>query len=616
MLRRAVDDAKCQELYASHFQLLWAMQFGQDNATMWTSTVIQPILNTKLPTLKSLSLDTDVPDDPLPTWNVALQAGSLAINCILSLFGNFLVSFTLIRREQLILPSNRLVFNLTGTNFLFSLLVLPFVIASVAEQKWLFGIFWCNFTAFLTLLFGLASILTLAMIAIDRYYAIVKPMIYTMTITTSKSTAMLLWVWIQASLCSLPPLLGWSKFQYLDTKAACAVAWESNIFYTILLLLLCIFLPLFIMVTCYYFIFQVARAKCRKIHVGTMTELTAEGAVPFPQPKAQRPSLPKRPSWALLSFNSVTKGIRTICVVMGAFLVTWAPYVVMAVVEASCGYQCLPQWFLVFATWMMYFSMVGYPVVYGLYNRSIRKEIRTCLCPPGAKAKKGLPRRNSRRLSFSGSLLEYSPSHPHFAARRHSVEFGRASIDLGSLAFARTGNRKMSQDSGAVMTESDMDADLPFFPLNWFGRRSSSTSSRLQQFSARLHRLHSRRSFEATCNQLPILQVMDVAAADEFGPSLATVEDAAKKMQETFGQEKCAAAIPVELPGTVQYETVELHDLPSLEDPSAASGRAKENAEPVGSSEHLMLQAKFQHVGRGESIDEGIVNDCILQDIE
>lgn len=82
--------------------------------------------------------------------------------------GNLLVVLTLYKKPYLLTLSNKFVFSLTLSNFLLSVLVLPFVATSSVRREWVFGVVWCNFSALLYLLISSASMLTLGVIAVDR----------------------------------------------------------------------------------------------------------------------------------------------------------------------------------------------------------------------------------------------------------------------------------------------------------------------------------------------------------------------------------------------------------------------------------------------------------------
>ena len=82
--------------------------------------------------------------------------------------GNLVIVVTLYKKSYLLTLSNKFVFSLTLSNFLLSVLVLPFVATSSIRREWIFGVVWCNFSALLYLLISSASMLTLGVIAVDR----------------------------------------------------------------------------------------------------------------------------------------------------------------------------------------------------------------------------------------------------------------------------------------------------------------------------------------------------------------------------------------------------------------------------------------------------------------
>lgn len=94
--------------------------------------------------------------------------------------------------------------------------------------------------------------------------------------------------------------------------------------------------------------------------------------------------------------------MRTIFLVLAAFLLTWIPMLVLALLDMIGGLGGLPSswtevpptWLYVFAMWSMCAGSVTYPILYGIYNRAIRKELRLCLtCSP--KTWRGRHRRGS-----------------------------------------------------------------------------------------------------------------------------------------------------------------------------------------------------------------------------
>jgi len=96
------------------------------------------------------------------------EAIAIIVIAVFICVGNLIIVVTLYRKSYLLTLSNKFVFSLTLSNFLLSVLVLPFVVTSSIRREWIFGVVWCNFSALLYMLISSASMLTLGLIAIDR----------------------------------------------------------------------------------------------------------------------------------------------------------------------------------------------------------------------------------------------------------------------------------------------------------------------------------------------------------------------------------------------------------------------------------------------------------------
>ncbi|KAK2084740.1 hypothetical protein P7K49_037773 [Saguinus oedipus] len=99
---------------------------------------------------------------------ILTQFIAIIVITIFVCLGNLVIVVTLYKKSYLLTLSNKFVFSLTLSNFLLSVLVLPFVVTSCIRREWIFGVVWCNFSALLYLLISSASMLTLGVIAIDR----------------------------------------------------------------------------------------------------------------------------------------------------------------------------------------------------------------------------------------------------------------------------------------------------------------------------------------------------------------------------------------------------------------------------------------------------------------
>ncbi|KAK7882460.1 hypothetical protein WMY93_028634 [Mugilogobius chulae] len=327
-----------------------------------------------------------------------LETFSIVAITLLAGLGNLLIVVTLYRKPYLLTPSNKFVFSLTLSNLLLSALVLPFVAVSSAKKEWMFGVVWCNFTALLYMLISSASVMTLGAIAIDRYYAVLYPMIYPMKITGNRAVVVIAYVWLHSLMGCLPPLFGWSYTAFW-------VAW-------------CILPPFVVMLACYGVIFRVARMKARKVHCGTV--VVAQDDSSSGQRNGRKNSSTSTSSngsrRSLIYAGSQCKAFVTILVVIGTFLVTWGPYVVVICSEALWGQGSASQMLETLVAWLSFSSAVCHPLIYGLWNKTVRKELLgMCFGDRYYRESFATRQRTSRLFSISNRITDLGMS-PHLTA--------------------------------------------------------------------------------------------------------------------------------------------------------------------------------------------------------
>lgn len=340
----------------------------------------------------------------------ALESVSIVTITLLACLGNLVIVATLYRRPYLLTPSNKFVFSLTLSNLLMSVLVLPFVAVSSVKREWVFGVVWCNFTALLYLLISSASMLTLGAIAIDRsvcrhmptratfassspshalkcsllfafclirYYAVLYPMIYPMKITGNRAVVAISYVWLHSLVGCLPPLFGWSSFEFDCFKRTCVASWHREPSYTAFWITWCLLPPLVIMLACYGVIFRVARMKARKVHCGTVVvaQDDSAGAQRSGRKNSSTSTSSNGSRRSLVYAGSQCKAFVTILVVIGTFLITWGPYVGVVCTEALWGQGSVSQGLETLVAWLSLCSAVCHPLIYGLWNKTVRKEL-------------------------------------------------------------------------------------------------------------------------------------------------------------------------------------------------------------------------------------------------
>ncbi|XP_030743622.2 G-protein coupled receptor 161 [Echinops telfairi] len=370
---------------------------------------------------------------------------AIIVITLLVCLGNLVIVVTLYKKSYLLTLSNKFVFSLTLSNFLLSVLVLPFVVTSSLRREWIFGVVWCNFSALLYLLISSASMLTLGVIAIDRYYAVIYPMLYPMKITGNRAVMALVYIWLHSLVGCLPPLFGWSSVEFDEFKWMCVAAWHREPGYTAFWQVWCALFPFLVMLVCYGFIFRVARVKARKVHCGTvvMVEEDAQRSGRKNSSTSTSSSGSRRHAFQGVVYSAnQCKALITILVVIGAFMVTWGPYMVVISSEALWGKNYVSPTLETWATWLSFTSAICHPLIYGLWNKTVRKELLgMCFGDRYYREPFVQRQRTSRLFSISNRITDLGLS-PHLTALMAGGQPLGHSSSTGDTGFS------CSQDSG------------------------------------------------------------------------------------------------------------------------------------------------------------------------
>lgn len=124
----------------------------------------------------------------------------------------------------------------------------------------------CLYVGYTSSVYCTASVLSVAAIALDRYYSIIDCLRYSSRCTLWRTSGVVMWIWLQALATSCPPLLGWSSISYTDPMYSCAVNWASSPSYTAFMAAFTYLIPAVVILFCYINIVKVARSHARRIH--------------------------------------------------------------------------------------------------------------------------------------------------------------------------------------------------------------------------------------------------------------------------------------------------------------------------------------------------------------
>uniref|UniRef100_UPI00398E52A7 probable G-protein coupled receptor 101 n=1 Tax=Pristiophorus japonicus TaxID=55135 RepID=UPI00398E52A7 len=331
-----------------------------------------------------------------------------AILCT-SLFGNTVVLMVFQRKPQLLHVANRFVFNLLLADLFQTVVVMPLVIVASVPGVQPLGRGFCKALVVLMHLFAFAGVNTIVVVSIDRYLAIIHPLSYPTRMTPRRGNHLIVFTWLLGTAQSTPPLYGWGQVGF-DARNVCSLAWSSSPSYTLLTTLLTFWLPVCVMLGCYWMVFRAARRQNALVHP----------TQPNAQPRASDTTNVSIPSVDTRTrhsrFHYRCKAARVVFVIMASYILSMGPYSILSIVTISRA-KPLPPWLTTWALVLFYCQCCIHPYIYGYMHKSVRTEFLILLCGPCCRQ---LQPRNSA-LDTCLTMTDGRIFHSHFSTGASQV---------------------------------------------------------------------------------------------------------------------------------------------------------------------------------------------------
>ncbi|XP_017571373.1 melanopsin-A [Pygocentrus nattereri] len=438
---------------------------------------------------------------PFPTVDVpdhahyTIGAVILAIG-ITGMVGNFLVIYAFSRSRTLRTPANMFIINLAVADFLMCATQSPIFFTTSMRKRWIFGEKGCELYAFCGALFGICSMITLMVIAVDRYFVITRPLASIGVLSQKRALLILTCAWAYSLGWSLPPFFGWSAYVPEGLLTSCT--WDYMTFtpsvraYTMLLFIFVFFIPLIVIIYCYFFIFRAIRTTNQDVEKinGNNTRDTIK---------------------RFHRLRSEWKMAKVALIVILLYVISWSPYSSVAL-TAFAGYaDMLTPYMNSVPAVIAKASAIHNPIIYAIthpkYRLAIAKYIpclRVLLC---------IPQRELQSL------------HSSFISTRRSTVTSQTSDMSGNIRRTSTGKSRLSSASDSESGWTDTEADLSSMSSRPASRQVSCDISRdtaelpdfkpssSSSFKSKL-RNHDSGIFEKTSCDMDDVPVAAVAYAD------------------------------------------------------------------------------------------------------
>ncbi|KAM4633753.1 opsin 8, group member b [Polymixia lowei] len=158
----------------------------------------------------------------------ALDIGAglyLLFIAVLSVVGNLLVIVMAIKRSSSMKPPELLSVNLAVTDLGAAVAMYPLAVASAWSHHWVGGDSTCVYYGLVGFFFGMASIMTLTVMAIVRFIVSLSLRSPEEKISRRKVKILCVWTWLYALFWALFPILGWGRYGPEPFGLSCSLAW-------------------------------------------------------------------------------------------------------------------------------------------------------------------------------------------------------------------------------------------------------------------------------------------------------------------------------------------------------------------------------------------------------
>lgn len=358
----------------------------------------------------------------------------LIFTSVVNVASNVLVLVILSRNQRLRTCTNYFIANLCIVDLIAGIILIPAAIDSLlmrTEARPRNFKLVCQFLGFINSFYGVASSLTVAVIALDRYHSIINCLRYEVIVTPRRTVFVIAWTWFQAVMLSLSPFFGWGHFSLNPTQHCSTHVWQNKGF-ILFKMISCVLFPYVITIFCYTRIHLVARR-----HAKTIISIKVRDATN----KTKGVDL------------SASKKTIMVYVVLGMYTICWIPsYTINVLIPFYPALEIPPKLSLI-ATVLTLVNSACNPLMYALITSQFRGGLKRVY-------------RRVRRSIFAGDVRQLNPSGPRGDSRsswtltRSSARRVMANQEQAVLARPKL-LLDSSRTCAIIREESSMIAGLP-----------------------------------------------------------------------------------------------------------------------------------------------------------
>ncbi|XP_032227516.2 melatonin receptor type 1B-B [Nematostella vectensis] len=285
---------------------------------------------------------------------VVIETSILLLITVSTLLGNLMVCWAVYNSKTLRTVANIYIIVLAICDILMGVLCMPLSLEVFITACFKHGYNVVQFQGFFSFFLSLASLQTMTATAVNRYLKIVKPEHHRKYCTMKATLITILVTFVLAgSGASLPLIGGFADYMFHYGKVFSYINYYTNTaayIYTILLKIVYITVPTLISLFCYYKIFTTVKA-----HAADMESNRGAGR-------------------GGMNVEEIRISKVLFATVLG-FVLCWTPVAIIDMIDTFSDYSLVsPRQIYLFYIYMGYGSSAINPWIYGILNKSFRRE--------------------------------------------------------------------------------------------------------------------------------------------------------------------------------------------------------------------------------------------------
>ena len=279
---------------------------------------------------------------------VVLESGFFALILLTLLVGNSITLLVIaLNRRMRTFPANMLVASLAISDFSMGALTCFLGLTTLATSQYPFSDTACQYQGYMAVTLAVASMQTLALMAVNRYFRIVNPAKYRRYFTKKKTIIMILISWFYSMWAPLPYILYGNKMVFHPSKFFCYLQIDSGPF-TAFLVTVYVGFPTCVIFYCYFKIYKNVRNHNNNF----------------------------QSAWGGNNTVNVEeiKVARMLFVIVVFFNLCWTPVLLIDIVDTILGRWTFPREAYVAYSFLGTISSALNPMIYGVLNKNFQNE--------------------------------------------------------------------------------------------------------------------------------------------------------------------------------------------------------------------------------------------------